>query len=121
MKQIKDTRKIIITELGLGEGSKGVITPGVATTQKESDEDEGALNEELRRAYRGLVARANYLAQDRADIQFAVERAVTGNVEAHSGKLESTKKIGQVFTGKDPMCSLVHKAGQGQQRDIHSV
>ena len=62
-----------------------MITPGVAAIKRESEEDEKELDEGQRRSYRGLVARANYLAQDRADIQYAVKRIVAGNVQAHGG------------------------------------
>ena len=68
--------EIILEELQLNE-CKPVGTPGVEETFKRSAEDEahGAipLTPAMATQYRGLIARANYLAQDRAEIQFAVK------------------------------------------------
>ena len=63
---------IIVHKLGYEENSNGVVTPGERREAREYNEEE-----EMPRAeatmYRALVARANYLAQDRSDIAFAVK------------------------------------------------
>ena len=51
-------------------GPKGLSTPGVDEPVDEDDPD--LIGHELTR-YRSLAARANYLAMDRADLQFAVK------------------------------------------------
>ena len=107
--------EIIITELGLVEGSKGVSTPGVATNQKESGEDEGELNEELRRAYRGLVARANYLAQDRADIQFAVKELSRGMSKPTEGNWKALKRLGRYLLGRTRCVILYTRQSRGDR------
>ena len=63
--------EIICDELGFGAESKGVVTPG--TKQEMSEENERKLEAGWASRYRALVARANYLAQDRPDIQFATK------------------------------------------------
>ena len=58
--------EIIIEAAGL-QTSNTVSTPGV-----EAEAGEGTPSEEGTN-YRAIAARANYLAQDRADIQFAAK------------------------------------------------
>eukprot|EP00973_Karenia_brevis_P000215 28347-Karenia_brevis.AAC.1 len=61
--------EIIIEHLGLKE-AKIVQTPGVKEA-KTVDGDEEKLGAAECTKYRAIAARANYLAQDRADIAFA--------------------------------------------------
>ena len=60
-------RSIILEQLGLGEGSKGLTSNGKVDT--EDAEDEGLPAAEAT-SFRALAARVNYLAQDFPDIQF---------------------------------------------------
>ena len=60
--------ELLIKRVGLKPDSKGVVTPGV-TSSEINDEQ---LNQTESTQYRSGVARANYLAQDRSDIQFGV-------------------------------------------------
>ena len=68
--------EIILEELQFKD-CKLVGTPGVEETLKRSAEDEvhGAmtLSPAMATQYRGLTARANYVLQDRAEIQFAAK------------------------------------------------
>ena len=63
--------EIGLEELGLMEGSRSVSTP----SEKEKITEEGGkeLDREESRLYRGLVARLNYLAQERSDITCSVK------------------------------------------------
>ena len=62
--------EIIVEGVGLdGSNSRAVNTPG----RKGSENIEEKLGDRQASAYRGFVARANYLAQDRSDIQYAVK------------------------------------------------
>ena len=69
--------EIILQELGLVEGTRPLGTPGVEETLKRKPEEEAActtpLDPSSATQYRALVARANYVAQDRAEIQYAVQ------------------------------------------------
>ena len=64
---------LLIKGLGLDAGSAGVQMPcGIDHYALDGMESE-ALGEEEGSTYRQLAARANYLAQDRPDLQFAVK------------------------------------------------
>ena len=63
--------EIICQEMGIKTGSKEVVTPGVKGKYDAQEEEE--LDSEESSQYRALVARANYLAQDRPDIQYSVK------------------------------------------------
>jgi hypothetical protein len=63
--------EIIIEQMKM-TGAKGVTTPGVKTSASDSLGDKELSREEARE-YRGMTARANYLAQDRVDIRYAVK------------------------------------------------
>ena len=66
-----DPRQVerLIAECGL-EGAKGYVTPSVKATFRELEEDDD-LPQSLHTAFRGAAARANYLAMDRIDCQYA--------------------------------------------------
>ncbi len=55
-------------DLGLWPECKGVATPGVSEREEEGTEEAGEVDV---RQHRARAARANYLVQDRVDIQFA--------------------------------------------------
>ena len=62
--------EIIIQEMQLKGESKSVSTPGVKSEAQEASTE---LESDRATMYRALVARGNYLAQDRPEIQFAVK------------------------------------------------
>ena len=55
--------------------SKVLDSPGIREDSGNHNEDDECLNPQEVKEFRGLVARANYLAQDRSDIQFATKEA----------------------------------------------
>ena len=55
--------------------SKGLNTPSIWDDSGNHNEDDECLNPQEVKKFRGLVARANNLAQDRPDIQFATKEA----------------------------------------------
>ena len=83
-------------------GANNVTTPGDKEPQrKEGDNEDDA--EELCPAettrYRGLVARANYLAADRPDLMYATKelcRGMAGPTRAHWHRL---KRFGRYLVG----------------------
>ncbi len=89
--------EIIIRELGLERGNS-VRTPGENLAVKEGDNEE--LGVEEARAFRALAARANFLAQDRSDIQYSCKeicRAMARPVRADWYRL---KRLGRYLKGK---------------------
>ena len=62
--------EIIVRDMGLQKDSKAVTTPSTAPSVEEDEEE---LVSEEAAMYRALVARANFIAQDRGDIAFTVK------------------------------------------------
>ena len=89
-----------------------MTTPGVAGTKEEVKEDEEELSGGQRMPYRGLVARANYLAQDRCDIQFGVKDVPT------VGAWKAMKRLGRYLLER-ARC-VVTFARQGRKRGINT-
>ena len=70
--------ELVVKGMGL-EGAKGVVTPGEEVKAwNEEEEEEEKLGAGEASEYRGLAARANYLALDRADIQFSTKEVCRG-------------------------------------------
>ena len=57
-----------------GEGVKSASTPGVKLTKEQVDAEK-ALEASKTSPYPAVTARANYLASDRPDVQFATKEA----------------------------------------------
>jgi hypothetical protein len=62
--------RVLCEQLGLEEGSKGLDSP---CSKSEVNEDDPLLERDEVRRYRGLAARASYLAMDRIDLMFAAK------------------------------------------------
>merc|ERR1711873_342837 len=60
-----------VRKMELDAGTKPAVTPGVKREEEAGDDLEMSPHESTE--YRSIVARANYLAQDRSDIQYAVK------------------------------------------------
>ena len=111
--------EIVVRELGLTEAKK-VTTPGCredagkagppcidgpTVTQRDMDPEctalpAGPLLPPLEaRAYRGVSARLNYLAQDRADIQFACKEAARRMAKPAEGDWALLKRVGRYLVG----------------------
>jgi len=88
--------EIIVKQLGFKNSSNPVSTPGV----KPSEENEKRLSEKEATLYRAIVARANYLCQDRSDIQFAVKELCRRMSMPTKGDWEALKRLGRYLVGK---------------------
>ena len=80
---------LIVQELAL-EDARGVIAPGENEQRRKDGETEEELNSEEATRYRGIAARAIYLAADRPDIMYAVKELCRGMAKptrAHWHKL----------------------------------
>ena len=91
--------EIIVRKLGLSKEGKEISTPGV---KKEYSED---LQNELEPAdatmYRALVARANYLSQDRSNIQYAVKELSRGMSQPTLGDWQGLQRLGRYLVNKE--------------------
>ena len=89
--------EIIIGELGL-KGSKAVVAPGVKVAINPDDPGEPLSTAESSR-FRSLVARANYLAQDRVDIQYAVKELTRRMSCPDTHDMIALKRLGRYLVG----------------------
>jgi len=89
---------IIIDALNLN-GAKPVQTPSEDDKPWKSEEDEQVLNDKEAREYRSLAARANYLALDRADIQFACKEICRGMANPTRGHHRKLKRLARYLIG----------------------
>ena len=65
--------KILCEEMGLKEDSKGLGAPVARENVAATGTEEEPLGPEETTRFRALAARANDIAQDRADVQFAAK------------------------------------------------
>ena len=85
---------LIIRGLHL-EGAKGVKSPGEDEKAWQRGENGETLPRDEWTSYRALAARANYLAQDRADLQFAAKKICRGMASPIRGNLRAMKRLGR--------------------------
>merc|ERR1711973_531261 len=93
--------EIIVKSLDLQADSKNVTTPGIR--REWTPEDEKELSPEDATAYRASVARGNYLAQDRTDIQYAVKELSRSMSKPTEGDWAALKRLGRYLVGKTRM------------------
>jgi hypothetical protein len=83
---------ILVEQLNLKD-AKGVSTPAEDEKRWDEDENREELNGKEARQYRELAARANYLAQDRVDIQFATKEICRGMCTPRRGDLKKLRRL----------------------------
>ena len=82
----------IIQAMGLSEAN-GLSSPGEESKPWQETEDEQSLDVKDSSEYRALAARANFLALDRADIQFAVKEICTTMSSPTKGCKRKIKRL----------------------------
>ena len=95
--------EIIVKQMGLKDNSKGVVTPGIRVNP--ADKCETKLGKKGASVYRGIVARANYLAQDRTDIKFAVKELSRNMSEPTIGDVDAAKRFARYLSANLRMVS----------------
>ena len=85
---------ILIDQLNLKEAN-GVKTPCEEDRRWEDEENAQLLEGKEVRKYRELVARANYLAQDRMDLQYATKEVCRGMCNPTKGDLRKLRRLGR--------------------------
>ena len=83
--------------MNLKEESKGLTTPGVKVKEEEVEEE---LSSEQSTAYRASVARANYLTQDRSDIQYATKELCRKMSSPNSEDWNKLKRLARYLVDK---------------------
>ena len=75
-----------------------VFTPGV-TTILIAEDDDPALKPESATKFRQIIARANFLAQDRMDLQYSVKEAARGMAVPRQSDYEKLVRIAKYLFG----------------------
>ena len=75
-------------------------TAGEDEKEWRLEEEKEPLEARQAREYRALAARANYLAADRADIQYAVKEICRGMANPTRGDWRKLKRLGRFLLGK---------------------
>ena len=94
--------------------TKSVTTPGIKDKQVDESGDE-LLSAKDATHYRSLVMRIAYLAQDRADLQFAAKECARGMSKPTRGDQLKLKRIGRYLKGR-PRAVIVFNTTAGQLR-----
>ena len=85
---------LIVHELAL-ERAHGVITPGENEPRRKEGENEEELSSEEATRYRGIAARANYLAADRPDLMYAEKELCRGMARPTRAHWHKLKRFGR--------------------------
>ena len=85
--------------MGLKPDSKSVNSPGTGIKYEELEDDE-PLNPQERTCYRQIVARGNYISQDRCDIQYAVKELSRGMSSPKASDMRALKSFGRYLVGR---------------------
>ena len=101
--------EIILEHLRLTE-AKPLGTPGVEeTTAKNSEDDaEIPLSAPEVSMYRAVVARANYIAQDRPDLQYAVKELCRRMGDPTEESMNRLRRLGRYLKGQPRSVSFSH-------------
>ena len=87
--------EIIGRDLGLGSKVKHTPYPYEKPTAYEVNNPTPELDSKTATLYRAVVARANYLSQDRSDIRYAVKELCRSMSSPREGDLQRLKKLGR--------------------------
>ena len=104
--------EVMVEELGL-KNCTTVGTPGTSTEGRTKDSCSIALASLEETRYRALVARANHLAPDRADIAFAAKELAKSMSKPIEGVWTRLKRLGRYFAGR-PRMQIMLKWQEGQ-------
>ena len=89
--------EIIVQQLGL-ENARPLSNPSADEIKRPDDERK--LNPEHTTQYKSIVPRANCLAADRPEIQFAVKKLATSMAAPTNANWQELKRLGRYLKGK---------------------
>ena len=107
--------EVIVEQMCLDKANP-VSTPGTKCIAVYGKSDE-LLSSGQASIYRALVARANYLAQDRPDIQYSVKELCREMSTPSQKSWESLKRLGRYLKGRPRM--IQHYPWQSDCYDLH--
>ena len=114
---VKHAKKIC-GEFGLGAGSKSLKSPAVKEKAEDLDKEDPALDKSEHTAFRGMAATANYLSQDRADIQYATKEICRDMATPKVSSIAKLKHLARYISGH-PRLVWVFDEGDGLGGEDH--
>ena len=109
--------KTICEQMGIGENSKGLDWPVVKESGGTDEEEEEMGSEEARR-FRGLAATANFLSQDRYDVQFACKEICRNMARPKVSDWGKVKRLAR-YLRKYPR--LIWKFKEVEEHEVISI
>ncbi len=108
--------EILVSSLGM-ENANSVSSPG----KDDDDYNEGEENiVGSSTEFRALAARANYLAQDRPDIQFATKEVCRSMANPQLGDWQKLKRLVRYLKGKPRVIYNMHWQKQWANMEVYS-
>ncbi len=107
----------LVAECGMA-GTNSVATPGVRVSFDQLEKD-AELPESLHTAFRGSAARANYLAADRLDCQFAAKEVCRWMAKPTKAAWEALKRLCRYLVGL-PRMVFHYKWQEVEQVDVYT-
>ena len=113
--------EIILEHLRLTE-AKPLGTPGVEDTTAKNSEDDAEIPLSAPEAslYRAVVARANYISQDRPDLQYAVKELCRRISDPREASMMKLKRLGRYLKGQPRVVSLFPWQESQQCIDVYT-
>ena len=108
----------ILEACGVSEGNSSVV-PGVRL-QEEVGDEEGLEGEELTR-FCSVAARANFLAQDRPDIRYAVKELCRDMAKPTRASWRKMKKLARYLKGQPRMVQKIKLGAEGMGDEVKVI
>ena len=106
--------EIIVREMGV-EASAPVVTPGIkVSTVPEEDDPLLSPAEAIR--FRRIVARANFLGQDRMELQYSVKEAARGMALPRQSHMEKLLRLAKYLVGH-----MRYVTKFAKQEQVHAI
>ena len=105
----------IIIEQMVVEKNMPVVTPGIKTTLIDEDDDP-VLKPEFATKFKQIIARANFLAQDRMVLQYYVKEAARGMAVPRQSDYEKLVRIAKYLLGHRRYVTKI-----ALQKGVHSL
>ena len=110
---------LIISGMNL-EDAKGVRGPGEDEKPWEEEENNSPVTHKETKEFRALAARANYLAQDRSDIQYAAKEICRGMASPTRGHVKKLRRLARYLIDAPRVVWFFKYQGNCEQLDVYS-
>ena len=111
--------ELIVKDMGLASDSKGMSTPGVKMRREEEEAEEGELPNDQSTIYRANVARANYMSQDRSDVQFSVKELCRKMSKPSESDWKKLKRLARYLVDKTRSRTIFEYQGKPGNIEVH--